>query len=127
MNRAQRRAANKARPAWQRMSHDQKMANLLKQGISPKDLERSYNDGYERGRLVGINGTYAICFAAACLAANDLYGFGRQRCYRLMEAMQSHVIDSLTSTEACDEVFRRMGLELDFGDLNGVRMVDDDA
>ena len=124
MNRAQRRKAEKSKPAWQRMSHDQKLANLMKQGISPKDLERSYNDGYEQGRLVGINGTYAICFAAACLAANDLHGFGRRRCYRLMEAMQSHVINSLTSTEACDEVFRRMGLELDFGDYQSVRMVD---
>lgn len=125
MNRAQRRKAEKAKPSWQRMSHDQKLANLMKQGISPKDLEKSYNDGYEQGRLVGINGTYGICFAAACLALNDLHGFGRKRLYHVMERMQHHVINSLTTSEACTEVFDRVGLELDFGDYQGVRMTTD--
>ena len=69
-NRAQRRAAKKQQPRWQKLSHDQRLAALVKNGITPKDLEKAYSDG----RLDGINGTYKICFAAACLALADLQG-----------------------------------------------------
>lgn len=112
MNRAQRRAAQKQQPKWQRMSHDQKVAALLKNGITPKDLDKAFEDG----RQAGIEGTYKICFAAVCLALSDLHGFGGKRCQRVLEKMQRYIIDSLTSAEAVADVYKRMGLTLDFGD-----------
>lgn len=45
MNRAQRRAAKKQQPKWQRMTHDQKLAALVKNGITQKDLDSAYEDG----------------------------------------------------------------------------------
>lgn len=42
MNRAQRRAAKKQQPKWQRMTHDQKLAALVKNGITQKDLDSAY-------------------------------------------------------------------------------------
>lgn len=83
MNRAQRRAAKKQQPKWKSMTHDQKIGALLKNGITPKDLDSAYEDG----RTAGINGTYQICFAAVCLALNDIHGFGGKRCHRVLEKM----------------------------------------
>lgn len=121
-NRAQRRAAKKQQPRWQKLNHDQRLAALVKNGITPKDLEKAYSDG----RLDGINGTYQICFAAACLALADLHGFGRKRCRNVMEQMQRHVIDTLTSAEAVQAVYKRLGLTLDFGDPENLVDFNDD-
>ena len=112
MNRAQRRAAKKQQPKWKSMTHDQKIGALLKNGITPKDLDSAYEDG----RTAGINGTYQICFAAVCLALNDLHGFGGKRCHRVLEKMQRYIVDCFTSADAVQAVYKRMGLKLDFGD-----------
>lgn len=122
MNRAQRRAAKKQQPKWQRMTHDQKLAALVKNGITQKDLDSAYEDG----RTAGINGTYQICFAAVCLALADLHGFGRKRCRDVMEQMQRHVIDTLNSAEAVQAVYKRLGLTLDFGDPENLVDFNDD-
>ena len=125
-NRAQRRAEKKKQPKWQKLTKDQKINALLKNGITPQDLEKSFNDGYERGRMDGIDGTYKICFAAACLALSDTNGFGAKRCHMVMEKMQEYIVDSLTSQEAVFAVFERMGLTLDFGDPQWFGWTEDD-
>ena len=122
MNRAQRRAAQKQQPKWQRMSHDQKVASLLKNGITPKDLDKAYEDG----RTAGTNGTYQICFAAVCMALSDLHGFGGKRCHRVLHVMQRYIVDSFTSADAVQAVYKRMGLKLDFGDpMNWIEFEDE--
>lgn len=55
MNRAQRRAAKKQQPKWQRMTHDQKLAALVKNGITQKDLDSAYED-----RLPKDDATYLV-------------------------------------------------------------------
>lgn len=123
MNRAQRRAAKKQQPKWQRMTHDQKLAALVKNGITQKDLDSAYEDGC----TAGINGTYQICFAAVCLALNDIHGFGGKRCHRVLEKMQRYIVDCFTSADAVQAVYKRMGLKLDFGDpLNWIELEDEE-
>lgn len=82
---------------------------------------------YEDGRTAGINGTYQICFAAVCLALNDIHGFGGKRCHRVLEKMQRYIVDCFTSADAVQAVYKRMGLKLDFGDpLNWIELEDED-
>lgn len=122
-NRAQRRAAKKQLPGWQKMTKEAKLASLFRNGITEKDLRRSY----EEGRLDGVNGTYKACFAAACLAMNELHGFGTKRCCGMLAAMQRYILDSLTSAEAVQSVYDKMHLKLDFGDPEDwVQVVHDD-
>lgn len=116
MNRSERRAANKKKPGWQKLTKDQKMAALIKNGITPKDLENSYNDGYENGRHDAITGTYQVCFAAVCQALGDLYDYDRDKLHEVLCKMQDYIIDTFTSAEAVQAVYKRFGLELDFGD-----------
>lgn len=54
MNRAQRRAAKKQQPKWQRMTHDQKLAALVKNGITQKDLDSAYEAGAPPGSTAPI-------------------------------------------------------------------------
>lgn len=115
-NRAQRRAAYKAKPKWQKLSKDQKINALLKNGITPEDLKRSYTDGYDHGREDGINGTYQTAFAAVCLALNEVNGFDAEACCLVLEKAQEHIINTFSSPEAVQKVYKQLGLTLDFGD-----------
>ena len=139
MNRAQRRAnADVIRQLQQDFlakPYAERVESLIKAGIFAKDLAhlqitpkehtKAVQDAWEEGRLAGINGTYQICFAAACLALNDLHKFGSKRCCDVIRRMQEHVISNLCSMEACEEVFRKIGLTLDFGDPQGIAWEDD--
>lgn len=141
MNRAERRlnadVARELKQDWMQKPYYQRLEALYNAGILVRDLKhiqitaKEYKEAtdkaWEDGRLAGIDGTYQICFAAACLALIDLHGFDRKQCYDVMDKMQRHVLDSLTSIEAVNEVFDRIGLELDFSSYQPVRMVDDDA
>ncbi len=121
MNRAQRRANKKSLPTMQKkMTHEQRVNALLRNGISPADLDNAYRDGQMVGRRDGIDFAYKMCYASVCLALSDLHGFGRKRCREVLNCMERHIIDKLTGEEACDEVFQRMGLTIDFGDPSGM-------
>ena len=121
-NRAKRRADRKQAPKWEKMSKDQLMNHLTKNGITLKDLERNY----QQGMHAGIDGTYQICFAAMCLAFNDLHGFGGIRCQKVLERMQRYIIDSLTTADAVHDVYKRMKLNLDFGNPDCWVSLEDD-
>lgn len=115
-NRASRRAENKKKSRYQRMNAEQKTALMCKQGISPKDLQ----EAYEKGRDEGIKMASSYClkdaYAAFLMAAHDVYGFGRKRCKRLLYAADQRVVNSLASDEAIDEVFRTVGVSINFYD-----------
>ena len=116
MNRSQRRAAAKASPNWLPDSQAERVRRLMKQGISPKDLENEYRKGFDAGFAAAGQPMVKTCYAAACLAAHEAYGFGRKRCLRLLRALDKHVLNTLTSVEAIEEVYKKTGLKIDFND-----------
>lgn len=115
-NRAQRRAAKKNMPKWQKMTQDQRINGMCKNGISPKDLDEAYQKGYKEG----VNRASGTClkdaYAAFLLAAHEVFGFGRDRCRRLLYAADEKVCNSLASDEAVEEVFRKIGVSISFYD-----------
>lgn len=121
-NRAQRRAERKKAPKWEKMSKNQLMTRLTKNGITPKDLETNYNLGVR----AGIDNTYKICFASVCLALNDTHKFGAVRCHKVLERMQHYIINDLTVAEAVHDVYKRMNLRLDLSDPEGWISMEDD-
>lgn len=119
MNRAQRRAQNKSTPAWRRGETAESMlARFAQNGITAKDYddarEREYNRGYKEGFAAAAPATYKTIYAAICLAANELHGFGQKRCLDLLLKVDEIVTYSLTSTEAICEVYKKTGLEIAF-------------
>lgn len=85
---------------------------LIEAGHTPKEFEEQWQAGYQAGAEAFLKTAYA----AVCLAANDLHGFGFKRCKALLQAMDKHILYTLTDLEAIDEVYQRMGLKLVFTD-----------
>ena len=116
MNRQQRRKANKEKPAYLRESKQEIEKRLIKNGITTKDLEANYNKGWQDGFKKAAEPVIQGCFAAICLALNDIHGFGKKRCAEVLNAVDQHLTYSLTSKEAIDEVYKRIGLRIEFSE-----------
>lgn len=115
-NRASRRADKKHQPRWQRMTQDQRINAMCKQGISPKDLQEAYEKGYNEGVKRATDFCLKDAYAGFLMAAHEVFGFGRDRCRRLLYAADERVANSLSSDEAIDEVFKQLGVSINFYD-----------
>jgi hypothetical protein len=116
MNRQQRRKAKKQLPKHARLTKEQQIARLHKNGITVQDLEKNYNIGYEEGIRMGIQRTFRSCYAAFILAMRKQHRFGRRRCKRILKLADWEVVNALTTDELIDEVFNQIGLHIDFDD-----------
>ena len=76
MNRQQRRASNKAKPAYMRMSVEQRKAALVKNGITEADLKRNYETGFQDGYKIASEDAVKAIYAALCLALNEITDSG---------------------------------------------------
>ena len=114
-NRADRRAKKKQQPRWQkRFTADERINAMCKNGITTKDVDNAY----ERGRKDALHdvGDYCMkdCYAGFLLAAHEVFGFGHDRCLRLLRAADERICNSLASDEAIEEVFEKVGVKIDF-------------
>lgn len=119
MNRAERRAAQKAVPAYRRgQSAEDLIRQMSRNGITPEQYDQHGRKEYERGLHEGYTdgGTESIkmVYAAICLALKELHGWGKKRCYDVLARVDEHVTNHLHSSEAIEEVFREVGLQIDF-------------
>lgn len=132
MNREQRRAQKKAQrgqpkpkqPQYLRMTKQQRMDALVKNGITIKDLEENYNKGYEAGFAVASGPVIKTCYAAVCLALNELHGFGMKRCKDVLNLVDEKILFSLTSMETIEEVWKKIGLQIDFNEVVSDRITE---
>lgn len=124
MNRAQRRAAAKATPAYKRgLTREDKIKLLYKNGITAEDLKHDYQKGYTQGYSDGVESAMVTCYAALCLALNELHRFGRERCYRVMKAMDDKIIYNITSDEVAEEALQKMGIRFNVNEpMNRIEM-----
>lgn len=78
--------------------------------------QAAYNMGFNRGLQRGNEFALKDGYAAALLAASEVYRFGNKRNGRLLKAMDTIVVNRLTTEDLIDEVFRRFGIKIDFAD-----------
>ena len=90
------------------------MNALLKNGITPKDLEDAYREGFEEAWAQSTPGVLKTCYAAIVLALRAELGYGRKRCQRILGAVDDIICNTLTSQEAIDKVYEEIGLILNF-------------
>lgn len=111
-NRASRRKDKKALPRYKRvMSVQQRAAAIVKNGITPKDVDEAYQRGLNDGaQQTQENDAYYFC-AAIALALNDLYGFGKARSTKAINLAAKYMLESFTSVELVQEAYKRVGLE----------------
>lgn len=115
-NRASRRSDKKKLSRYQRMNPVQKEIAMIKNGITQKDLDDAYNRGYNDAVDITTNFCLKDAYAAFLLAAHEEFGFGHARCKRLLCAADKKVVQSLSSEEAINEVFKKLGLSINFYD-----------
>lgn len=115
-NRASRRSDKKKLSRYQRMNPVQKEIAMIKNGITQKDLDDAYRRGYNEAVDITSNFCLKDAYAAFLLAAHEEFGFGHARCKRLLHAADNKVVNSLSSDEAIDEVFKTLGLRVSFYD-----------
>ncbi len=114
-NRADRRKKKKQQPRWdKRFTSDQRINAMCKNGITPKDVDEAYAKG--RSDAIHDVSDYCMkdCYAGFLLAAHEVFGFGHERCLRLLRAADERICNSLASEEAIDEVFEKVGVRIDF-------------
>lgn len=88
--------------------------NLQRNGITVAELKENYDKGYQEGFKAAAEPVVRGIYASVCLALNDLHGFGQKRCADVLRSVDEHLTYSLTSADAIDEVWKRMGLRLEF-------------
>lgn len=115
-NRKERRAANKAKPAYMRKTDEELRKALVKNGITTQDLETNYNMGYKAGYHAAGEQIVKGCYAAVCLAMHELHGFGHKRCADLLNKIDEVMLYQLTTEEAVEEVWKNVRLRIDFSE-----------
>ena len=92
------------------------MDKLQINGITVNQLKENYDNGFNDGFKAAGEPIVKGCFAAVCLALNEKYGFGRKRCCEVLNAVDQHLLYTLTSDDVIEEVWQKMGLKLEFND-----------
>ena len=110
-----RQATQKNRSMIAEYSRQQRIAGLIQNGITGKDLKEAYNRGMEEGfRQAGMS-IIKSCYAGICIALKEQFGFGEGRCYRALKAVDEKIIFALNHQELTDEALEKAGIRIDFG------------
>lgn len=101
--------------------------------LATKDLEerkrllaKAMADSEKEARNQAVEYCFHSIYAAVLLAAQEVYGFGHKRAWRLLKRADEIVCTALSSEEVIREVWERMGLEINFREgVERIREVED--
>lgn len=92
------------------------MERISQQGISPQDLKRECDKAFDRGFMLAAEPITKGCYAAVVLVLHELFGFGRERCMRVLRALDERLVLTMDGQEYADQVLSDIGVEIDFGE-----------
>ena len=101
--------------------------------LATKDLEerkrllaKAMADSEKEARNQAVEYCFHSIYAAVLLAAQEVYGFGHKRAWRLLKRADEIICTVLDSEEIIREVWERMGLEINFREgIDRIREVED--
>jgi hypothetical protein len=99
-----------------RISENEQLKSIQRNGITIDDLDRAGRQGYQDGAKAGAENTMRNVYAAVALTLHEMYGFGKDRCAKVLNNVYDKLTLSLTSEDAIQEVYDSMGLEIHFSD-----------
>lgn len=124
LNRAQRRQLERIRkreaadlPEYKKREIQARAAvieRLSKNGITPEDLKKEYDKGFDEGFRRAAEPIISSTYAAVCLALHELHGFGPKRCEDVLRLLDQKLLYSLTSVELAQQVLEDIGLTINF-------------
>ena len=77
-------------------------------------LAKAMADSEKEARNQAIEYCFHSIYSAVLLAAQEVYGFGHKRAWRLLKRADEIICTVLDSEEIIQEVWERMGLEINF-------------
>lgn len=89
-------------------------------------LAKAMADSEKEARNQAVEYCFHSIYAAVMLAAQEVYGFGHKRAWRLLKRADEIVCTALDSEEVIREVWERMGLEINFREgIDRIREVEE--
>ena len=89
-------------------------------------LAKAMADSEKEARNQAVEYCFHSIYAAVLLAAQEVYGFGHKRAWRLLKRADEIVCTALSSEEVIREVWERMGLEINFREgIDRIREVEE--
>ena len=118
MNKKQSLRALRRQAEREKQAEQQRKAAAI---LAPSDLEerkrllaKAMADSEKEARNQAVEYCFHSIYAAVLLAAQEVYGFGHKRAWRLLKRADEIVCTALSSEEVIREVWERMGLEINF-------------
>ena len=118
MNRKQSLRALRRKAEREQRAEKQRQAAAI---LATKDLEerkrllaKAMADSEKEARNQAVEYCFHSIYAAVLLAAQEVYGFGHKRAWRLLKRADEIVCTTLDSEEIIREVWEWMGLEINF-------------
>ena len=89
-------------------------------------LAKAMANSEKEARNQAVEYCFHSIYAAVLLAAQEVYGFGHKRAWRLLKRADEIVCTALSSEEVIREVWERMGLEINFREgIDRIREVEE--
>ena len=118
MNRKQSLRALRRKAEREQRAEKQRQAAAI---LATRDLEerkrllaKAMADSEKEARNQAVEYCFHSIYAAVLLAAQEVYGFGHKRAWRLLKRADEIICTVLDSEEVIREVWERMGLEINF-------------
>lgn len=130
MNRKQSLRALRRKAEREQRAEKQRQAAAI---LATKDLEerkrllaKAMADSEKEARNQAVEYCFHSIYAAVLLAAQEVYGFGHKRAWRLLKRADEIICTALDSEEVIREVWERMGLEINFREgIDRIREVEE--
>ncbi len=118
MNKKQSLRAMRRKAEREQKAEKQRQAAAI---LATRDLEerkrllaKAMANSEKEARNQAVEYCFHSIYAAVLLAAQEVYGFGHKRAWRLLKRADEIICTALDSEEIIREVWERMGLEINF-------------
>lgn len=118
MNKKQSLRAMRRKAEREQRAEKQRQAAAI---LATRDLEerkrllaKAMANSEKEARNQAVEYCFHSIYAAVLLAAQEVYGFGHKRAWRLLKRADEIICTALDSEEVIREVWERMGLEINF-------------
>ena len=130
MNKKQSLRALRRQAEREQRAEKQRQAAAI---LATKDLEerkrllaKAMANSEKEARNQAVEYCFHSIYAAVLLAAQEVYGFGHKRAWRLLKRADEIICTVLDSEEIIREVWERMGLEINFREgIDRIREVEE--
>ena len=130
MNKKQSLRAMRRQAEREQRAEKQRQAAAI---LATRDLEerkrllaKAMADSEKEARNQAVEYCFHSIYAAVLLAAQEVYGFGHKRAWRLLKRADEIICTVLDSEEVIREVWERMGLEINFREgIDRIREVEE--